>query len=373
MTLPGPARALALALAAAGAALLWINRSEPDESRVLGAAVLLLAVIMLALRETAGRTRVLEAVAVLLLVLAGGECAVRRENKIAADAYVDRLMRSAEDPLLRHEFQPEVPCGDTIINTLGMLDQPRSPANPSHALRVACLGDSVGGDCSLPRDNACAALERALREARGGRPTEVLNFSVPGYNTLQEARALELKAAAFAPDVVVVLYVVNDPYPDPAISHFLPGKLKFQHLLYSGLRVAAWRLFGSSIDPFGGQITGLYKEPRAWDGVVVAGFDRIAAFAAARALPVVVAVFPLFIKDPLPEHLEIYPQVVREAERHGFIGLNLAEEAYANEPLDALLKLPSRDVIHPNAHAHALAAGAIARALLAARPELATQ
>jgi lysophospholipase L1-like esterase len=367
-----PARALALSLAAAGAALLWLNRVEPDESRMLGAAVLLVAVVALAARETPGRARVLEAVAVLLLVLAGGEWAVRRENGIAARAYAERLMHFVDDPLLRYEMQPEVACGVGTTNPLGMLDGPREAANPHRALRVACLGDSVGGDCSLPQDNACAALERVLRDARGGRPTEVLNFSVPGYNTMQEARALEVKAAPFAPDVVVVLYVVNDPYPDLAISHFLPGKLKFQHLLYSGLRVAAWRIFGSAIDPFGGMLTQFFETPRAWDDVVVAGFERIRAFAAAKDLPVVVAVFPLFIDKPLPDHLAVYPRVVSEAERHGFIGVNLAEAAYRDEPLAALLK-PSRDMIHPNAHAHELAAQAIARALLAARPELATR
>lgn len=370
--IPSPARALAVLLAATGAALLWINRVEPDESRTLGAALLLIAVVALAARETAGRARALEAVAVLVLVLAGGECAVRRENAIAARAYADRLMRFVDDPELRYEMKPGVSCGAGTTNALGMLDGPREPANPDGALRVACLGDSVGGDCSLPRDNACAALERALTEARGGRPTEVLNFSVPGYNTLQEARALELKAAAFAPDVVVVLYVVNDPYPDLAISHHLPGKLKFTHLIYSGLRVAAWRLFGPVVDPFGGQLRDFYASPRAWDGVVVAGFERIRAAAAARGLPVVVAVFPLFIEEPLAEHVAIYPQVVREAERNGFIGVDLAQAAYADLPLAALLK-PSRDIIHPNAHAHELAARAIARALLAAHPELATR
>ena len=369
MTPPSPARALALCLAAAGGALLWINRSEPDESQILGAFVLIIAVVALLARETARRKHGLEALAVLLLVLAGGEWAGRREKAIAARAYADRLMRFVDDPVLRYEMKPATSCGEGTTNALGMLDGPREPTKPPGTLRVACLGDSVGGDCSLPRDNACAALERVLRDARGGRPTEVLNFSVPGYNTLQEARALELKAAAFAPDVVVVLYVVNDAYPDLAISHYLPGKLKFQHLIYSGLRVAAWRLFGPMIDPLGGQLGQLYASPRAWDGVVVAGLDRIQAFARERALPVAVAVFPLFLELPRAEHLAIYPKVVAEAQRHGFIGLNLAEVAYASEPLAGLLK-PSRDIIHPNAHAHALAAEAIARALLAAHPEL---
>lgn len=372
MTPPSPARALALALVAAGAALLWINRVEPDESRLLGAAVLLVALVALVTRETTRRNRMLEAVAVFLLVLVGGECSVRRENAVAARAYADRVMRFVPDPELRYEAQPNSACGAGKTNSLGMLDVPRELLDKTGALRIACLGDSVGGDCSLPHDNTCAALERTLRDARGGRPTEVLNFSVPGYNTMQEARALELKAAAFDPDVVVLLYVVNDPYPDLAISHFLPGKLKFQHLLYNGLRIAAWRLFDPAIDPFGGQLTRLHETPRAWDDVVLAGFDRIRSFAAARQLPVVVAVFPLFLEHPLPEYLALYPKVVHAAQERGFIGLDLAATAYRDQPYASLVK-PSRDLIHPNAHAHALAARAIADALLAAHPELTTR
>jgi hypothetical protein len=248
-----------------------------------------------------------------------------------------------------------------------MIDVERDLRKPSGVLRIACLGDSVGGDCSLPRDNACAALERSLKTARGGRPVEVLNFSVPGYNTLQEARALELKALQFEPDVVVALYVVNDPYPDLAITHFLPGHFKLQHMLWSGAQLAAWKLVGGPVDPFGGVIGRLYDSPRAWDGVVVAGFERIRKAAGDR--PVLVAVFPLFMRGLKEEYLAIYPRVVVEAERHGFIGVDLSREAFADVPLEDLLK-PSRDAIHPNAHAHELAADVIAKSLLKRYPAL---
>ena len=366
---PSPARAVAAALALAGAALALANRDDADESLTLGILLLGVGLAGLALRETPRLRRALEVAAVLALVLAGGELMVRRENGIAARAYADRTMHFVDDPLLRYEMKPDLSCGGGVTNALGMLDVPRRQEKPAGTLRIACLGDSVGGDCSLPRENTCAALEGILRDARGGRPVEVLNFSVPGYNTMQEARSLELKALPFAPDAVVVLYVINDPYPDLAISHFLPGRLKFEHLLWSGARVAAWKLSGARIDPFGGMLQQLHESPRSWDGVVVAGFDRIRAVADARRMPVAIAVFPLFIESPLPEHRAIYAKVAREAERHGFIGVDLSAAAFAGEPLSSLLK-PSRDMIHPNARAHQLAAAAIARALLAQHPEL---
>lgn len=372
MRAPTPVRVLALSLALAGAAVVYENVVDPDESRTLGIALAALGLVLFAAPETPGRRRALEAAWALVLVLAGGEWMVRRENGIAQRAYADRLMHFVDDPVLRYEMKPGVSCGEGATNALGMMDAPRQLENPAGALRIACLGDSVGGDCSLPRENACAELESILRDARGGRPTEVLNFSVPGYNTLQEVRALELKALPFAPHAVVLLYVVNDPYPDLAVSHFLPGHFKFQHLLWSGARVAAWRLLGPSVDPFGGMLQRFYESPRSWDAVVVAGFDRLRRVAEERGLPVVVAVFPMFVDRLPPEHRAIYPKVAREAERHGLVGIDLSEVAYAGEPLDGLLK-PSRDMIHPNARAHRLAAEAIARALLRADPGLATR
>ncbi len=367
--LPGPARTLAIALVIAGAAIVFANRAVPDESRVVGAG-LVAAGLAGALSDARRVRRAVEALAVLVLVLAGGEWAVRRENDIAARAYADRMMHFVDDPVLRYEMQPKVSCGEDVTNDFGMVDGPRKFAKPPGTLRIACLGDSVGGDCSLLHENACADLEGTLGAARGGRPVEALNFSVPGYNTMQEARSLETKALRFSPDAVVVLYVVNDPAPDLAVSHYLPGNFKFEHLLWSGARLAAWKIVGPSLDPFGPWLEPLHSDPHCWDAVVVAGFDRIRAVAEARHMPVAVAVFPLFVAPTLPVYRTIYAKVAREAERHGFVGVDLSEAAFKDEPLEALLK-PSRDIIHPNARAHRLAAEAITRALIERHPDLA--
>jgi len=240
---PSPARALALAVTAVGVAVVVANRAFPDESRVLGVA--LVAAGIAGLWSEAPRVRrVVESVAVLVLVLAGGELAVRHENAIAARAYAEKRMHFVDDPLLRYEMKPGISCGDGVINSFGMMDVPRQRDKPPGTLRVACLGDSVGGDCELFHDNVCAVLGRDLGAARGGRPVEALNFSVPGYNSMQEARALEVKALPFSPDVIVVLYVLNDPAPELAVSHYLPGHFKFEHLLWKGAYFAAWRLVG---------------------------------------------------------------------------------------------------------------------------------
>lgn len=361
-----PSRALSAALVLAGAALVAINAHFPDESRWLGVGTLVTGLLLLVLAETRRRRAALQVVASTLLLLAGGEVAVRWENARAQRAFAGGLVRFVDDAELRYELLPSVACGETSTNDLGMVDVPRQVPKAGGTLRVACLGDSVGADCALPRATACADLETILRERRGGRPTEALNFSVFGYNTLQEARALEVKVTPFRPDAIVVLYVVNDPFPDLAVSHHLPGHLKFEHLLFSGARLAAVRAMGRAGEPLPG-LRALYEEPRAWDVVVRAGFERIARAAASLGAPVVVAVFPVFA-EPRTEYADVYERVAREARAHGLVAVDLSL-AYRDVPLDALLK-PSRDPIHPGAEAHRIAAEAIADALVGVEPRL---
>jgi hypothetical protein len=347
-----PSRFVAVAVAIAGSAIVAMNRDAPDESLAIGAVAILVGVAAFA-NETRRRAAALEMTAVTLLVLAGGEIVARRENALAAQRFADHLVRFVSDPVLRYEMKPSTGCGHGNTNALGMLDGPRAVENASGAVRIACLGDSVGGDCELPQGNACAALERAL-----GSGHEVLNFSVPGYNALQEARALELKAAPFVPDAVVVLYVLNDAYPDLAVSHFLPGHFVFEHLLFNGSRSALARAL-PSLDPMAAMFASQHESERGWR-VVVEAFDRIRDAAAGR--PVVIAVFPVFVARPSGAYARITEKVTREARAHGFSAIDLAKDAFAGEPVAALLKA-SRDPIHPNAHAHDLAARAIAREL----------
>lgn|GEM_PF-2975070 len=359
-----PVRTLALIQTVVGAGLIALNHRLPDESRTLGIILIVVGALLAIAPGSVRIRRTAELLSVTMLVLIGGELTVRWQNALGQRAFANSFVHFVDDPELRYELEPDTRCSASTTNSLGMLDRARQLANPEGALRIACLGDSVGGDCLLPTHNVCAALETAMT-AKHGAPVEVLNFSVPGYNTIQEARALETKAAPFSPEAVVVLYVINDPYPDLAISHHLPGHLKFEHLLYS----AALGLLGriGIGDQIGKEVGRLYDDPRAW-AVVENGFARIAAVGQARKIPVIVAIFPMFLTRPSPSLPAIYRRVAAEATRHGLIAIDLSERAYKNVPIDTLLK-PSHDPIHPNAQAHRLAAEVLSETLLSLHPE----
>ena len=98
---------------------------------------------------------------------------------------------------------------ELATNPQGFRDAPFGPKAPG-TLRVLALGDSFAFGHGVRADEAYPkALERLL--ARPGRPVEVLNLGVPGYNTAQELALLRRAGAELDPDLVLLgCYVGND-------------------------------------------------------------------------------------------------------------------------------------------------------------------
>lgn len=77
------------------------------------------------------------------------------------------------------------------------------------AATVLFLGDSVAFGYGLQDSETVAAqLERILNTK--GESVQVLNFGVPGYDVLDVVRTLKQKGPAFEPDLVIILYCLND-------------------------------------------------------------------------------------------------------------------------------------------------------------------
>jgi lysophospholipase L1-like esterase len=113
-------------------------------------------------------------------------------------------------PGLRGKFY-DVPVR---INSLGL----RGPEIPVPAkeneFRVLMLGDSVPFGVGVPvEDTYPSELERQLNEGRGPLDPTVyrtVNLGVPSYNTEQELVQLESVGMTLDPDLVTLLFTVND-------------------------------------------------------------------------------------------------------------------------------------------------------------------
>ncbi len=135
----------------------------------------------------------------------GGELTLRDIVKPAADErVVFELIPGAWGTFV---------CQPLRINSHGFRDVERTVAKTSGTLRIAVLGDSVAFGWGVPEEDRFSnVLEQLLCADRPTSPpqVEVLNFAVPGYNTVMEEALLRTKVVAFQPDVIVVHLVGND-------------------------------------------------------------------------------------------------------------------------------------------------------------------
>ena len=111
-------------------------------------------------------------------------------------------------PHLNIKFQ-SVPV---TTNECGMRDKPRRIPRSEDTLRIALMGDSFAFGWGVLQDDSFASVLEARLNAIPGRPrpTEVLNFGIPGYSTFQEVALFKEKALDFDPDIILFYFVDND-------------------------------------------------------------------------------------------------------------------------------------------------------------------
>lgn len=138
----------------------------------------------------------------------GGEILLRLNPKLFCEGY-----RASPDDRIVYELYPgyEIKSLKAKISSQGLNDRYFSVQKNPAIFRMAIVGDStsfgwkVGAENSFPK-----VLERLLNSNDEGQKFEVINFSVPGYNTSQEAEVIRRKVLPFHPDLVVLIFCGND-------------------------------------------------------------------------------------------------------------------------------------------------------------------
>ena len=136
--------------------------------------------------------------------------------------YAVRLKRPVANPQLSfthvpngHSFLMGV---DVKINSQGLRDNEYSFQKPAGVYRIMLLGDSTTFGWGVEqRDTAAKFLERKLNLhlPPGYDKVEVLDTGVGNYDTVQEVTYYETLGRAFHPDLVVLVFFINDPEPVP--------------------------------------------------------------------------------------------------------------------------------------------------------------
>ena len=255
-------------------------------------------------------------------------------------------------------------------NSRGYRDRERTTAKPPGVRRVVSLGDSFAWGASVEFEDAYPQrLERGLSRRRH-ETWEVVNLALPGMNTVDEAAQLADEGMAYAPDVVLLGYVLNDSEDSQAAEarravDWSQPKERQGLLDHSALvRLVRGRLWATAENRR--RVSG-YKSMYADNapGWVAArkGLRTMGALCRERGVPFVVAIFPLFgnpLDDSYP-FAEIHAKVAEAASEAGARVVDLLP-AYRGLRWD-LLVVDGVDDEHPNEIAHRIAAGVILHAL----------
>lgn len=136
--------------------------------------------------------------------------------------YAVELKRPVDNPKLSFVHEPNghafLMGTDVQINSRGLRDYEYPLAKPAGAYRIMLLGDSTTFGWGDPlQDTAAKILERELNKDHvpGIQRFEVINAGVGNYDTVQEVTYYEKRGRDFHPDLVILVYFINDPEPVP--------------------------------------------------------------------------------------------------------------------------------------------------------------
>lgn len=136
--------------------------------------------------------------------------------------YATQLKRPVADPQLSFVHAPNRSAflmgAPVSINSHGLRDREYSEVKPPNVYRVMMLGDSTTFGWGVrEEDTAAKFLERKLNAhlPPGYDKVEVINAGVGNYDTVQEVTYYQTRGRAFHPDLVILVFFINDPEPVP--------------------------------------------------------------------------------------------------------------------------------------------------------------
>jgi len=329
-----------------------------------------------------------------------------RDTELFPEVEYSGKFKLSTNKVLIFELDPENP----LINSDGFRDR-EFPVAKSEVKRIMMLGDSVTFGRGVPLESTFPKLLEQLfnRNDRTGRRYEVMNVGVPGYNTRQELEFFEVKGRKYAPDLLVITWILNDCWPadmllneferikqaeaetgsDPAAGSPSPrapaaNEGESQPGTRSALPPEASSPLATAAPAVSAEPRGLLarsrlialvrdrvgratsRRPRDWLPLericavpqnwklVSRSFAEFARIAAHDRFPVAVVIFPMLVDfEHYPYH-RLHQRVARVARRNGFAVLDLFESFESHDAAE--LQLLPGDTTHPGTLGHRLAA-----------------
>jgi len=282
------------------------------------------------------------------------------------------LFRFSDNPKIGWEPAPpsERAASGRQVNDLGYRDLNHPMTKPPGVLRIMVIGDSIAYGTRVKNDEAIfpRVLEAELRQK--GVPAEVQNFAVPGYNTQQEVETLATRGLAYAPDIVILSYCLNDRSFEAGRTPFSMTRSSVQKravdeshalqwlstsALFRFLYFGVFFTFDRAHHPIDKHFEGVLAD------TVEPSFERLAELSRVHGFKVIVGVFPMFRKQKA-ENFDGYSFMAEHAYVRSLSEENHFDHVDLLEAFRACVKGGSVaiDLYHPNERGHRCAAEALA-------------
>jgi len=208
----------------------------------------------------------------------------------------NRIHRESDDERLIYELVPNSSTTregvEVTINSAGFRDHEFPATVPQDATRIVILGDSVAWGWQVAmRDAFPQRLESRLHES--SRPAVVYNLAVDGYSTQQEIRLLETRGLAYAPDTVILAYVLNDPdTQDGGLARYFQNRIELWHSTKLFFLTAKARLqYGAFPFEYHHRVHAIFKKQ------IQQNFHQLGQISRQHNIPIMVAVIPVFLNE----------------------------------------------------------------------------
>lgn len=251
---------------------------------------------------------------------------------------------------------------DYHMNNLGFRGADVAPMKPPGVRRLALVGDSFTFGAGVHVEDRFVTLLPERLAERGEPDVEVFDFAVGGWDTAQEIAYLEQAGLDLAPDLVVVVYVLNDADDAGAIdlwtgfvSHQERGPFAWSHLARwlrgrLGRRELGRRYVEQLVEVSSG-VDHLWQQS-------FADLARGRDLTKARGARFAVAIFPfLYLLDERYPFRPVHERVLAACRAEGIEVLDLFG-AFEGQDYEDLWVHASDQ--HPNERGHAIAADALA-------------
>ena len=283
-------------------------------------------------------------------------------------------MTLVDDPILDWRYIPnsrlQIGRVSYEYNSVGFRGEEHKIEKPSGVERMLVIGDSVTEGYGVKWEDVFSSVVQA--ELAAG--IEVINLGMGGINTPQEIHVLEKIGLRYAPDYVVLNFVLNDGDFFSSLKAARQYDNKTQNTIgLFGIRVSpeTKRLLKSSaliyflkdrIENLVGRLAGEEDRDyysRIWaseanKAKVLASFDKLHSLSRENGFVVMVLIWPLLTDFRDYKFRWIHEWVASQAAAREFRVLDLLP-AFSSQSFRSW-QITSEDHVHPNVAGHKMAA-----------------